>query len=440
MKKLIILLAVVMAICAMSVSTLAAWDGFVESPSASGAPTIVESASDVGVKISAYRDRTDKLSPDQVANFESAYNSIVGFSSVADMNPDIPKIARDLNVNPSDLAISDLFYITIEERSGSESASVEDKAAFVNLAASTFKSSARSKSVKDGVAFVTLESATFNSFVCLVNYDGENWNIVEAEKGDNNVIEFYATPGAYGVVISTGAEPDRTEYRAPTIVESDSDAGVRVSAYKDRTENLAPGQIANFENAYKSMTGFASVSEMNSSISGIATDAKVDVSELAISDLYYITLDEGKGNAVVSLESDTFDKFVCLLRYDGTSWVVVEVEKTDDNVIKYNALPGAYAVVVSTDATPDHSGEDNNAIVAIIIIAAVVAAAAAASTAAFLLYKKKKPEVPVVAPTPPTFNRRKKGRKVKGNTQRNRNRQRKKKRDKNKNRKRKKHG
>ena len=230
---------------------------------------------------------------------------------------------------------------------------------------------------------------------------------------------------------------------APTIIKGSSDDGMKISSYRDRADNLSPGQVANFESAYKSAVGYASVAEMNSSISSIANDVKVSPDKLAISDLFYITVGEGDENGIVSLESATFDKFVCLLRYDGSSWVPVEAEKTDSDAIKFDAFPGAYAVVVSTDEVPDHSDDDeNNDIVPIIIIAATATAAAAAiaTTAAFLLYKKKKPEVPVVAPTPPTFNRRKKGRKVKGNTQRNRNRQRKKKRDKNKNRKRKKHG
>ena len=227
---------------------------------------------------------------------------------------------------------------------------------------------------------------------------------------------------------------------APVIVEEESDDGVKISSYRDRAENLSPGQIANFEDAYESIVKYESVPKMNSSISDIANDVKVSPSELAVSDLFYITVPEGKESAVVSLESPTFANFVCLLRYDGSDWVVVEAEKTGDNVIKFDSLPGAYAAIVSTGATPDHSGDSDNSIVPVIIAVAVAAAAAVAGTAAFLMYKKKKPEVPVVTPSKPVFNRRKKGRKVKSNTQRNRNRQRKKKRDKKRNGKRKKHG
>ena len=220
---------------------------------------------------------------------------------------------------------------------------------------------------------------------------------------------------------------------APTIIKGSSDDGMKISSYRDRADNLSPGQVANFESAYKSAVGYASVAEMNSSISSIANDVKVSPDKLAISDLFYITVGEGDENGIVSLESATFDKFVCLLRYDGSSWVPVEAEKTDSDAIKFDAFPGAYAVVVSTDEVPDHSDDDeNNDIVPIIIIAATATAAAAAiaTTAAVLMYKKK-PSAPKPAPSQPTFNRRKKGRKVKSNTQRNRNRQRKKKRDKN---------
>ena len=207
MKRLIIILTVAIAICAMSVSTLAAWEGFVESPSANGAPTIVEEESEDGVTISAYRERADLLSPSQISNFDSAYKSIVGYASVPDINSKISQIARELKVDPADLAVSDLFYVSIY--GGKISASI------------------------------TLESITFENFVCLLRYDGSEqdvanaeigddglewlvanaeinndrseWNVVDVEIGDDGTIKFNALPGAYAVVVSTEETPDYTD-------------------------------------------------------------------------------------------------------------------------------------------------------------------------------------------------------------------------------------
>ena len=189
------------------------------------------------------------------------------------------------------------------------------------------------------------------------------------------------------------------------------------------------------------MMEFSSISKMNDSIPTIAENLKVDLSDLAISDFFYITIDGDKESAFASLQSDTFENLLCLLRYDGSSWVVVEAEMDGYDVVKFEALPGAYAAVVSTGKAPDRTDDEkkDNWVLPVIIIASVVAAAAIAGAVAFFM-NKKKPAAPVATLTQPTFKGRKKGRKVKGNTQRNRNRQRKKKRDKKRKGKSKKHG
>ena len=177
MKKLIIILTVAVAIIAMSVSALAAPGGFIESPSANGAPTIVGGNSDGGVRVIAYRDRKNSLSAEQIANFESAYKSVVDVSNISDVNSELSDIASAVKVNAADLAVSDLFYVDIDGEMTS--------------------------------ALISLESATFSNFVCLLRYDGSNWVVVDTKIEGDDIIAFDALPGEYAVVVSTGATPDR---------------------------------------------------------------------------------------------------------------------------------------------------------------------------------------------------------------------------------------
>ncbi len=174
MKKLIILLTVITVVCAMGISALAAPGGFIESPSANGAPTLVAEDSDAGVTVTAYRDRADKLSADLISTFEQAYKSVVGYTDVSSMNSELPKTANKVSVDPSDLAVSDLFFVTVDGKSSAKA---------------------------------SVKSNTFDNFVALVCYNGSGWSVVESELKDGNTISFTASSGVYAVVVSTGATP-----------------------------------------------------------------------------------------------------------------------------------------------------------------------------------------------------------------------------------------
>ena len=179
MKRLVVVLAIVIAICAMSVSAVAELGGFIESPSANGAPTLVPEDSDASVNVVAYRDRVDTLTEGELTSFENAYKSIVASTDVASMNSKLPRIASRLKVYADKLAISDIFFITVDG------------------------------DLEDGIASITSE--TLDKFVSLLYFNGSNWVVVDTDIKDGNIIEFTAVPGAYAVVVSTDATPDYGE-------------------------------------------------------------------------------------------------------------------------------------------------------------------------------------------------------------------------------------
>ena len=157
MKRLVVVLAIVIAICAMSVSAVAELGGFVESPSANGAPTLVPEDSDASVNVVAYRDRVDTLTEGELTSFENAYKSIVASTDVASMNSKLPRIASRLKVYADKLAISDIFFITVDG------------------------------DLEDGIASITSE--TLDKFVSLLYFNGSNWVVVDTDIKDGNIIE-----------------------------------------------------------------------------------------------------------------------------------------------------------------------------------------------------------------------------------------------------------
>lgn len=175
MKRLIAVLCVAIMFLATSVSVAAAREDFVQSPSSSGAPSIVEGDTDSSIVITAYRDRLSELESSEVEAFEDAYNSVIAVSSVVDLVPEIAKEANKLKVDLSYVAISDLFYV---------------------------KASGKGDRV-------SIKSSMFTNFISLLSFDGEKWNVVEVEIDEKGVISFTSDGGIYAVAVSSGPIPQR---------------------------------------------------------------------------------------------------------------------------------------------------------------------------------------------------------------------------------------
>lgn len=182
MRKILAICLTLIVVFSMSIAVFAEPGAFVESPSANGAPTLIEEHSDDGVKITAYRNRALELNTAQVEDFEKAYKSIVGVADLTSLVEEVGNVATELQVGADDLAVSDLFYISLV--SGADSF--------------------------NGTSYnVRLQSDTFVNFVCLLRMEDGEWKIVsEAEVIDSQVIEFVAEEiGSYAVVVSIGDAP-----------------------------------------------------------------------------------------------------------------------------------------------------------------------------------------------------------------------------------------
>ena len=76
MRKLLIFFTVIAVVLTATLSVTATNGGFVESPSSSGAPTLVEDSSTEGIVVVSYRDRLDELTEEAVSVFEASYDAI----------------------------------------------------------------------------------------------------------------------------------------------------------------------------------------------------------------------------------------------------------------------------------------------------------------------------------------------------------------------------
>ncbi len=169
MKKLLsVCLAFVMVI-SFGVTAFAE-GGFVSSPSGNPAPEIVE-PSEEKIVIIPYFDR-GKLSEAERKNLEAAYSSINGTENLVSLNQGLNDIAKDKNIDPSNLAVGDLFNVSNNGASGTHT--------------------------------LELKADTFKNFVALMAYVNGEWKIVEGAKLQGTNLVFTANHfGPYAVVVNT---------------------------------------------------------------------------------------------------------------------------------------------------------------------------------------------------------------------------------------------
>ena len=194
MKKLLsVCLALVMVI-SFGVTALAE-GGFVSSPSGNPAPEIVK-PSDGKIVITPYSN-CGQLSEAERKNLEAAYNSINGTENLVDLNRGLKDIAKDKNIDPSNLAVSDLFNVSNNGASGTHT--------------------------------LELKADTFKNFVALMVYVNGEWKIVDDAKLQGTNLVFTANYfGPYAVVVNTA---DDTKSPQTGINEAVQSSGASLGIY-----------------------------------------------------------------------------------------------------------------------------------------------------------------------------------------------------------------
>lgn len=119
MKKVFAICLALVMVFALSITVCAAPGSFVNSPSGKDAPVIeeFENESDgctAKLDITSYGDR-NSLSDADKKEMEDAYNQIKNSTDLTDMFSGLNAVVDDLDILPSDLAVSDLFHIDVTD-------------------------------------------------------------------------------------------------------------------------------------------------------------------------------------------------------------------------------------------------------------------------------------------------------------------------------------
>ena len=184
MKKFLTILMLSLLVFSLTFSSFAAdIGGFLESPSAKRAPTLVSGSNpdhdcEDGLTITAYGDR-DQLPEELRKAIEEFYTKIMGVKNLVGICPEIRELANSQGIPTANLAVSDLFDI-------------HDKCDDV-----------------EGTFDIVLKATTLENFVGLIHYtDGEFELIKNAkvEEIDGELHLKFSTNGLspFAVVVNTG--------------------------------------------------------------------------------------------------------------------------------------------------------------------------------------------------------------------------------------------
>ena len=159
MKKVFSICLALVMVFALSATVFAAPGSFVNSPSHNDAPVIEDFENEdpnctAELVVIPFGER-DSLSDADKKEMEDAYNQIKNSTDLTDMFSGLKDIVNDLNILPSDLAVSDLFHIDYKD-----CVLHDDHGAFK----------------------IKLSADTLKGFAGLIQYLNGEWRLVEGAK------------------------------------------------------------------------------------------------------------------------------------------------------------------------------------------------------------------------------------------------------------------
>lgn len=187
-------------------------------------------------------------------------------------------------------------------------------------------------------------------------------------------IPAFAAPGAFVTSPSNSGAPSLEDFfnESPECF-----AELIVTAYKDRG-TLSDEKKAELEAAYQQIVSTTDLSTLNSALKAAAEKLGVDVTDLAVSDLFDVSYyscehHEDHGKFTIKLKANTFSKFVNLMHYTGSSWEIVENATVDQNDVLTFTVDdlSPFAVVVNTAKSTENTGDSSAAIYVLLIMASV---------------------------------------------------------------------
>ena len=147
----------------------------------------------------------------------------------------------------------------------------------------------------------------------------------------------------------------------PVIVEGNN---IVVTPFGDRDD--LPEEIRQMlEEAYNSILNSDNLGDLCEGLEELANSTSIPVGNLAVSDLFELTFEDGTtnedGSITVTLKDNNLDDFFGLIKYENGEWTMVEDAVVTNNKLTFTPgnLPASFAIVVNKEATDDN-GSDNN--------------------------------------------------------------------------------
>lgn len=184
MKKLFAILLTIVMVAGLSLTALAVPSGFVSSPSSTTAPELSDFESEdedctANLEIISFADR-DKMHEDDRKAIEDALESIKNAKDLTEINEALANLAEELGINPSDLAISDLFSIVYSDCVSHD---------------------------EHGNFDITLKPESAKNFVSLLRYNNGKWEMVNGAKVVNGHLVFNSdVPYPFAIVVNTSTQ------------------------------------------------------------------------------------------------------------------------------------------------------------------------------------------------------------------------------------------
>ena len=193
------------------------------------------------------------------------------------------------------------------------------------------------------LAFIMAVAATF---VCSTSAFAANGEIVYSPSHHGPEADTSTSGSATAGTTTPSTSTDQTG----TAAKNEEQDKYRALGYSKRSA-LTAKQRREFIKCYNDVKKHTDLTELTEDIADIAEEQGLDVSDLAVSDIFYSVLPKNKESGTrVRVKAPNLDKFVALLCYSNGEWSVVKDAKVNANgkLVFKTKKAAAYAIVIDT--------------------------------------------------------------------------------------------
>lgn len=196
------------------------------------------------------------------------------------------------------------------------------------------------------LAFVMAVAATF---VCSASAFAANGEIVYSPSHHGPEADT-STSGSATAGTTTPSTSTKDDEQGSTAANTEEQDKYKAYGYSKRSA-LTAKQKREFTKCYNDVKKHTDLTELTEDIADIAEEQGLDVSDLAVSDIFYSVLPKDKKSGTrVRVKAPNLDKFVALLCYSNGQWSVVKDAKVNANgkLVFKTMKAAAYAIVIDT--------------------------------------------------------------------------------------------